>query len=294
MTVKIRNSILLVLIITMMTSCSPQAKKTSTGNQPVKLVYTDWSEAVAITTLAKILLKDEMGIEVHTKLTSVDSAYADVASGNADVFADAWLPKTHARYLKAHPDAFDKLGIIYPGARTGLVVPNYSKFHSISDLKGTDIQIVGIDSTAGVMFQARKAIQQYGLDGVTLKNLSEKEMTSRFSDAYKRMEEIVITGWEPHWLFDRYEVRFLDDPKQVFGDRENIYALGTSGIEQRLPKVVRFFERIQLSGKQINSLIYDMRSEVDPEDGVREWIRKNEYVVNQWIKGLTPDRNKIM
>jgi glycine betaine/proline transport system substrate-binding protein len=32
----------------------------------------------------------------------------------------------------------------------------------------------------------------------------------------------------------------------------------------------------------------------DPEIGVREWIDKNEYVVNQWVKGLKPEREKIM
>ena len=144
------------------------------------------------------------------------------------------------------------------------------------------------------MYQTRHAIDQYDLSGIRLLSLSEQDMTQAFAESFKRREEVVITGWEPHWLFARYELRFLDDPQQVFGAQENIYAVGNKSLATRLPKVARLFERMQFSEKQINSLIYLMNSEADPEDGVREWIRKNEYIVNQWVKDLKPERKKIM
>ncbi|MGQ7870201.1 glycine betaine ABC transporter substrate-binding protein [Sunxiuqinia sp. sy24] len=294
MRVQFRIVVLSLLIVFIVSACSTSPRQQPEQDWTVKLVYTDWSEAVALTTLAKVLLEERMEFEVQTKLTDVESAYAEVARGEADIFADAWLPETHAHYLESHGDSIERLGIIYPHARTGLVVPAYSRYNSLEDFKGTDVEIIGIEAEAGIMYQARYALQQYELETVRLKNLSEQEMISQLTEAYKRREEVVITGWEPHGLFARFELKFLDDPLNVFGDRENIYALGTSGIEERLPHVVRFFERMQLSEKQINGLIDAMNSEVDPEEGVRVWIGKNDYIVNQWVKNLKPERKKIM
>jgi len=294
MTRTIKNSLLSLFIFLMLTACTSKPLPTTDAVRKVKLVYTDWSESVALTNLAKILLEEQMGFEVETKLTDVGDAYSEVANGKWDVFADAWLPETHRNYMEMYPGKIEKLGIIYPHARTGLVVPDYSQYHSIEDLKGTNVSIAGIDPGAGVMTQANQAIRQYELDGVQLENLSEREMTDRFSEAFKRREEIVVTGWDPHWIFDRYEARFLDDPKSAFGTQENIYAIGTAGLEERLPSVVRFFERMQLSERQFNSLIDYMHNEVNPEDGIRKWMQKNDYVINQWVKNLKPERKKIM
>lgn len=291
---KTRNSLIACCLLLMLATCTSQPHDTMNEGRRVKLVYTDWSEAVALTNLAKVLLEEQMGFEVEAKLTDVEAAYAEVASGKSDVFADAWLPETHQNYLDSHTGKIEKLGIIYPHARTGMVVPEYSQYHSINDLQSSEVTIVGIDAGAGIMAQASQALKVYQLDAVQLKNLSEQEMTDQFSEAFKRREEIVITGWEPHWLFDRFDVRFLDDPQAVFGMQENIYTIGTAGLEEHLPYVVRFFERMQLSEQQFNSLIYYMHSEADPEDGVREWMHKNEYIVNQWVKNLKPERKKIM
>lgn len=274
--------------------CRMQPNDYVEEDRSVRIVYTDWSEAVALTHLSKILLEEKMEYDVETKLTDVESAYREIAEGKSDVFTDAWLPETHNRYFEEYKNSIEQLGIIYPDARTGLVVPDYSRYNSITDLQEASMNIVGIDSGAGVMQQTRNALEVYELRGLKLQHLSEAEMTNAFTEAYKRRNEVIITGWEPHWLFARYEARFLEDPEGVFGHKENIFALGTKGIKNKHPHVVQFFERLQLSEKQINNLIYYMNSELDPEDGVREWIERNEYIVNQWVKNLKPERKKIM
>jgi glycine betaine/proline transport system substrate-binding protein len=51
---------------------------------------------------------------------------------------------------------------------------------------------------------------------------------------------------------------------------------------------------MQLSKKQLNSLVYQIRLNEDPIEGAKAWIEQNEYVVNQWVKNLTKERKKIM
>jgi len=113
-------------------------------------------------------------------------------------------------------------------------------------------------------------------------------------DSIKRRREIVITGWEPHWIFARYEVRFLDDPQNLFGMKENIYTIGRTGIQEEHPQAIRFFERMQLTEKQLNQLVYAIQLSDDPRQGAKQWIKENEYIVNQWVKDLKPKRKKIM
>lgn len=259
----------------------------------IKLVYTDWSESIALNYLSTYLLEEKLGYKVITKLTDVESAYAELAEAKSDVFTDAWLPKTQEKYYTRHEANLEKIGIIYPEARTGFVVPDYSPLKSIKDLENYNQPVVGIDSGAGVMHKARLAMEANNLK-MPLQNLSEKVMVSRLEDALKRREEIVVTGWEPHWIFARYEVRFLEDPDNLFGEKEKIYALSRKNLSDKHPHAVRFFERMQLSEKQLNTLVYEIRVAEDPIQGVKKWIKHNEYVVNQWVKDLQPVRKKIM
>jgi glycine betaine/proline transport system substrate-binding protein len=283
-------SFLAVLTVAMACTNAPGEEE---KDRTLRIVYTDWSESIAITHLSAVLLEEQMDYKVILKLTDVETAYQNVASGEFDVFADAWLPETQQHYMDAHEGKIEELGIIYPEARTGLVVPEYSQLQSITDLKNYPHPIVGIDEGAGVMQKTHIAIENYTLPNVLL-NLSEDEMTQHLEDSIKRRNEVVITGWEPHWIFARYEVRFLEDPDNIFGEKEKIYSVGRTGLNEAHPHAVRFFERMQLSEKQLNSLVYHVRLTDDPKIGVKNWMKENEYIVNQWVKNLKPERKKIM
>ncbi|WP_372947081.1 glycine betaine ABC transporter substrate-binding protein [Mariniphaga sp.] len=285
------NRICILIVLFFIVSCTN--KPSGEEEMTIKLVYTDWSESVAITHLSAVLLEEKMDYTAITKLTDVETAYQEIASGESDIFADAWLPETHKKYMEDHTENIEKLGILYPEARTGFVVPAYSELQYVSDLKNYSNPIIGIDEGAGVMQKARKAIEKYSLP-FPLVSLSEDEMIKQLEDSIKRRKEIVITGWEPHWIFARYEVRFLEDSENIFGVKENIFAVGHSGIEELHPRAVRFFERMQLTEKQLNSLVYQVKLSEDPKQGVKNWIKENEYIVNQWVKNLKPERKKIM
>ncbi len=264
------------------------------GAATVMMNYTDWAESVALTHLAALLLEDRLDYEVITKLAGVDTVFKEVATGEADIFADAWLPQTHGSYMEEYFDYIEDLGPNYKSARTGLVVPAWSDIKSIDDLKELyPGPIIGIDTTAGIMQNASRALEEYGLDNELL-SLSDAEMSDRVEEALKRRENVVFTGWEPHWLFFRYELRYLDDPLASFPGEEKIHTIARKGFKDDHPRVATFFERMVLSEKQINELLYEVLLARDPQEGVRSWVRKNEFVVNQWVRGLRPEREKIM
>ncbi len=284
----------LLLFLFVITGCRTTTGESDDPAGVIYINYTDWAESVALTHLAELLLEERLEYEVITKLTDVDTAFMEVALGEADVFADAWVPYTHAAFMLLYKDDLEDLGPNYRNARTGLVVPVYMEEESISDIiRSYNRPIVGIDSSAGIMVNALRAIESYGLVNELL-ILSDEEMSGRVEDAIKRREPVVFTGWEPHWLFFRYELKYLADPLGIFTENEDIHTIARSGFTESHPRAAKFFERMILSEKQINELLYEVLLSRDPKQGARTWIEKNEFTVNQWVRGLRPEREKIM
>ena len=289
-----KKAILIMVAGIVLFACKGPSEYREEKPGEIFIVYTDWSESIALTHLAMVLLERDLNYEVILKLTDVSTAFNDIATGEADVFADAWLPATHSEYLQLYENELEDLGPNYEKARTGLVVPNYFAAESIAQLNDLyDGAIVGIDSAAGIMFHTRRAIDAYELKHDLLIS-SESEMTEKLEDAIRRRENIVITGWEPHWLFHRYELRYLDDPERIFMEEEKIHTIAHRGFSEEHPRAAKFFERMKLTERQINSLLFEMRLEPDPLVGVKNWIEKNSFIVNQWTKDLGVEREKIM
>ncbi|MEX0845415.1 MAG: glycine betaine ABC transporter substrate-binding protein, partial [Balneolaceae bacterium] len=147
---------------------------------------------------------------------------------------------------------------------------------------------------AGIMNATEKAIEMYNLS-LGLEEGSERSMTDALIDAIKKRETIVVTGWTPHWIYNRYDLRFLEDPENVYGDSEKIHTIARKGFTSEHSRASLFFERFELSEEQLGALMDEITALPDNERrAVRNWIRDNEFVVNRWIRGLQPEREKVM
>ncbi|PWE00820.1 glycine betaine ABC transporter substrate-binding protein [Marinilabilia rubra] len=294
---KSNNPIVLLMIpailMAFINACNFSQSTDEEEKRVVKLNYTDWTESVAITMLASAVLQEKMGYKVELKLTDVESVYNELANRQADFFADAWLPYTHEKYFKKHQGSIDSISTIFRNPQTGMVVPEYSSLKSISDLKGTNLNIIGIDKGAGIMTSTREAIAHYGLSNKLISG-SDDQMTFQMVDSIRRRKEVVVTGWEPHWIFSRHEVRFLEDPDQIFPKGEHIYAVGNKASIKEHPHATELFRRMQLTDQQFNSLIDQVKMATDPLNGIHQWMEKNQYIVNKWVKDLQPERLKVM
>lgn len=289
-----RAGLLFFTFLLILTSCKAPSESDQAEGKQLDIVYTDWSESMALTYLTTVILERDLGVNVTLKMTEVDRIFNEIASAEADIFVDAWLPSTHSEYLALYEDRIEVLGINYQPARTGFVVPQYMQIESIGQLREYYTgPIAGIDTTAGIMRVAREAIDEYELQN-ELMVLTEEQMIGELRNAVQRQEKIVITGWEPHWMFFRYDLKFLADPLSVFMAEEQIYTIARTGFTQEHPAVSTFLERMILTERQMESLLFEMHLNVDPLEGVKKWIQENEFVINQWTRGLTPQRDKIM
>lgn len=263
------------------------AAKEKTETKEVKIGYVNWAEGIAMTNLAQAILEDKMGYEVETVLADPAPVFTSLASGNTDVFLDTWLPVTHGEYLNKYGDDIEDLGVTYENALIGLVVPSYVDAESIEDLNSQKDtfggQIIGIDSGAGIMSTTEKAIDEYGLD-YELVNGSGPAMTAALKKAIDSNEAIIVTGWTPHWMFSRWDLKVLKDPKGIYGDAETIHTYSRKGFEEEMPEAAGFFKNFTFTDEILSDLMGAIEdSDKDPLETAKDWMNSHEDQVNTWL-----------
>ncbi|MBM9531931.1 hypothetical protein JWG42_17390 [Desulfoprunum benzoelyticum] len=80
-------------------------------------------------------------------------------------------------------------------------------------------------------------------------------MTATLQGAIERGEGVVVTGWNPHWKFARWDLKFLDDPKKIYGEAEQIYAVGHTDFRRQFPDVTAVLEKFLLTSEQLGALM---------------------------------------
>ncbi len=273
------------LAVALFTGCDKKAsdKKDETLN----IVYVNWAGTIAMTNLAKAVLESQMNINVKLTSADVGPVYASLANGDQDVFLGSWLPLTHKSYMEEYKGKLADLGYNFTGAKIGLVVPAYVDATTIADLNKVkskmDKKIIGIDSGAGIMQATEKAIPEYNLD-YKLVPSSGPAMTAALKGAIDKNEYIVVTGWKPHWKFARFDLKFLEDPKGVYGDVENIHTIARSDFAKDKPELAQFFKNFLLDDAQLSGLMNKIeQSEGAPLVAATEWMNENMEVVKSWL-----------
>jgi glycine betaine/proline transport system substrate-binding protein len=270
-----------------LTGCNPKAAQDT--SKTAKLAYCNWAEGVAYTHLAKVVLEEKMGYEVELTAADLAPAYISVAQGSQDAFMECWVGM-HVDYLARYKDDLVRLGVVYEGAVLGLAVPAYLPIDRIAELQEHaakfDGKIVGID--AGAMMMRRiedEIIPTYGLKDIELISSSGPAMTAALGAAIKNKEWIVVPAWKPHWMFGRWDLKFLqEDPDKPMWEPDNIEIVGRAHLKADKPELAQFLSNMYLTDPQLSDLILKIKeSDLDTLEAARQWMHDNEAVVSAWI-----------
>jgi glycine betaine/proline transport system substrate-binding protein len=260
------------------------------GSNELKLGYIAWDENVAVSSLTKVLLEEELGYTVELQRTNVavvKQVFGGVAEGDLDAFQDVWIPN-HKDYLSEVEGNVEHLDPWFEGQTAqGIAVPYYMDVRSLSELDraGTDM-IISIEPGSAVQPQIHdKVIPGYDLD-MKLVESSTPAMLSELEKAYEMRQPIVFFGWSPHWMNARYDFRYLEDPKDLqgkFNDPAKISSIVNEDLPDDDPVAFAFLKVISLDEEQINQLEADINEAGDPDEGVKVWLEKNRDVVKPWV-----------
>lgn len=252
----------------------------------INLAYVVWSSEVASTNVIAVVL-EQAGYEVDLTSLSAAAMFQALSTGDADAIVAAWLPTTHADYMERLGDSIEDLGANLDGTKLGLVVPEYTDVDSIADLNDNadsfNGEIIGIDPGAGLMALSEKVVDTYDLE-LDLRSGSGATMTAALSSAINNEEDIVVTGWTPHWMFARFDLKYLEDPENVYGGAEQIHTAVRQGLEDDMPEAYAILDTFEWTPEQMGEvMLMNQESDSDPYENAKQWVEDNQDVVEQWL-----------
>jgi glycine betaine/proline transport system substrate-binding protein len=275
------------------------------ADKEVKLAYVEWSSEIASTNMVKAVLQEKMGHPCEIIPMAADEMWEAVASGRVDAMVAAWLPSTHGHYYARVKDRVVDLGPNLEGTQIGLVVPDvtvgrqtaatgqrnkpYITIESIPEMKDHvrkfGGRIIGIDPEAGIMEKTREAMKVYDLDRYRLVQGSEVSMTAELSHAIQKQRWIVVTGWVPHWKFARWTLKFLEDPKNVYGGKEHINTMVRKGLKDDMPEVYAFLDKFYWTPDDMGQLMIWIQEDegLFPYEKALRYMRTHPGIVESWL-----------
>ncbi|WP_069386769.1 glycine betaine ABC transporter substrate-binding protein [Cellulosimicrobium cellulans] len=257
----------------------------STGEDETSIsigIPSGWDEAVAASYLWKAILEDE-GYDVETQTADIGVIFTGLAGGDFDLLLDTWLPITHASYHEEYGEDLTDLGVWYDDAKLTIAVNEDSPAQSLEDLAAMADEygnkLVGIEAGAGLTkITQEEVIPTYGLEDMEYTISSTPAMLAELRGATEAGENIAVTLWRPHWAYDEFPVRDLEDPEGTLGEAEEIHSFGTGDFEERYPTLTKMIGAFELTDEQLFSLenmMFNSDEYADEEAAVDAWLEEN-------------------
>src|SRR5699024_3078901 len=142
---------------------------------------------------------------------------------------------------------------------------------------------------AGISVATEKAIEEYdSLQGWDVELSSTAAMMSELDQAMNKEEPIIITGWNPHWMFAKYpDMKYLDDPKEIYGGEENINSIAKIGLEEDKPEAYKMIDQFEWDVEDMEEIMYEAEDTGEEvEDVAKRWVEENEDKVATWTEGV--------
>lgn len=256
----------------------------------IKIGYVQsWPSSSVTTKLAADVIENKLHYKVNLVAVSAGPMYQAISTGDLDAMLTAWLPVTHKAYYKKVWPKVLNLGPNLMGTKLGLAVPSYVNVDSIKQLQQHagkfNNRIVGVGAGAGINQDTEQAIKDYGLKSFHLQKSSTAAMAATLKRAIQEKKWIVVTAWSPLWIWGKFDLKYLKDPKHIYGQAGYVATLTSRNLPDKAPAVYEFLRRFQIKLADLNNMEAKANASSEKQ-AVSEWVKNNPKVVNSWVAGI--------
>lgn len=234
---------------------------------------------------------DDYGYEIEHTALEPAALYAGFERDQVDLNF-CGIPETHQDYWDSYGEYFESATVWSTANQHGLIVPDYVDAESVEDLEGRadefNNRIIGIEPGSGLMQKFETVYDYYNLDGFDLLDGSSPAMVAELERAINSEENIVVAGWEPHWIWNNLEIRMLDDPAGGF-DPSGTYNLVVSDKVSEDQELMDMFSRFEIEDEVLYELLDDYQQaggQGNEEEVIESWLETEEAqeLVDSWVE----------
>lgn len=254
------------------------------------VVFSGWPEGIAVSELWRAALESE-GYDVTLTTADAAPAYLGLAKGEYDIVLDSWMPVTHEAYWDKYGDKLENLVAWYTDARNTMVVNQEAPIESLDELADHADEfggrIVGMEPGAGLTkITEESVIPGYGLEDMDFITSSTPALLAEIKGSTGAGENVVATLARPHWAYDAFPIRDLEDPEGAFGGAEEIRTTARAGFEEDYPNAARWLSEFEMGDEYLLplcNLLFNLNEGKKPGPIVDEWVADNQ----EWVDSLT-------
>ncbi|MCL7747536.1 glycine betaine ABC transporter substrate-binding protein [Halalkalibacter alkaliphilus] len=151
-----------------------------------------------------------------------------------------------------------------------------------------DFEIIGIDPGAGLMnITINQVLPEYGLeDDWNVVESSDAAMTAALKSAYENEEPIIVTAWSPHWKFSEFELKYLEDPLNLYGAAEDIHTIARTGLDEDHPNAYQLLDQFGWEPDHVEYVMALVNDGANVEEAAEQFVSENEELVATWIESV--------
>lgn len=243
-----------------------------------------WEDLTPITGITKKVLEDS-GYSVKViEFSEWGIAYAALTKGDIQVLASQ-TDYAANDYWNKNKNRLEKLSPVSYGLYQAIAVPKYVDIDTIEQLNDNaekfGNKIIGIEPGSGLMNDASKAVKDYGIKLQLLEG-STAAMTAALKSAVDRKEWVAVTVWEPSWMAQKFDLKFLKDPKGVFPPPQGYYWIGHKDFSKEYPRAREVMASVYVPISDITAINGEVKDGKTMEQAIQGWTDGHADLLKRW------------
>lgn len=243
-----------------------------------------WEDLTPITGITKKVLEDSGYTVKVIEFSEWGIAYAALTKGDIQVLASQ-TDYAANDYWNKNKNRLEKLSPVSFGLYQGIAVPKYVDIDSVDQLNDNAEKfggkIIGIEPGSGLMSDATNAVSAYGIKLKLLEG-STAAMTAALKSAVDRKEWVAVTVWEPSWMAQKFDLKFLKDPKGVFPPPQGYYWIGHKDFSKEYPRAREVMASVYVPISDITAINGEVKDGKTMEQAIQGWTAGHAELLKRW------------
>ncbi|KGU82537.1 glycine/betaine ABC transporter [Pseudomonas mediterranea] len=243
-----------------------------------------WEDLTPITGITKKVLEDSGYTVKVVEFSEWGIAYAALSKGDIQVLASQ-TDYAANDYWNKNKNRLEKLSPVSYGLYQAIAVPKYVDIDSLDQLNANADKfggkIIGIEPGSGLMNDATNAVNAYGIKLKLLEG-STAAMTAALKSAVDRKEWVAVAIWEPSWMAQKFDLKFLKDPKGIFPPPQGYYWIGHKDFSKSYPQARELMASVYVPIGDITAINGEVKDGKTMEQAIKGWTDSHADLLKRW------------